>query len=117
MAVYLLKTCLFLGLLLGLLLAESVQAGMTRISIVLIGVGCAGQRPALADQLNRVPGIVSVDGHSVPDHLLIDVEDGTPTAEQLVSRLNDALTSKPCKAEEMKSCITAEPLPPQTMSR
>ena len=108
MALYLMKASLFLGLLSGLLLAESVEAGVTRVSIVLIGQECAVQRPALADQLTKVPGIVFVDGRSVPDHLLIDVEEGTATVEQLVDRVNKTLGSQPCRAEEMKSCITAD---------
>jgi hypothetical protein len=52
-----------------------------------------------------------MDGRSVPDHILVDVEDGTAAAEQLVGSLNDALASRPCKAEEMKSCISADILP------
>jgi hypothetical protein len=64
--------------------------------------------PAVADGLNKVPGIIFVDDRSVPDHLLIDVGDGTSTPEQLVYRVNDMLASTSCKAEEMKSCITAE---------
>jgi hypothetical protein len=111
------QTLLLLGLFLGFVLIEPALAGVTRVAILLTGEGCAAQRPALADQINRVPGIVFVDGRSVPDHLLIDIEDGTPTAEQLVSRLNDALASKPCKAEEMKSCITAELIPHHAMPR
>jgi hypothetical protein len=96
---------------------QPAQAGTARISILLTGDGCAAQRQALADHLREVPGIVFVDGRSVPDHLLIDVEDGTPTVEQLVRRLNDALTSTPCKAEEMKSCISADLMSHQTALR
>lgn len=96
---------------------QPAQATVARISILLTGEGCAAQRQALANQLTAVHGIVFVDGHSIPDHLLIDVEDGTPTAEQLVRRLNDALTSTPCKAEEMKSCISADLMSHQTAFR
>lgn len=104
----LLKASLLLGLSLSLLPIEPVQAGVTRISILLTGEDCAAQRQPLADQLHQIPGIVFVDGRSVPDHLLIDMEENAATAEQVVSRLNDALASKPCKAEAMKSCITAD---------
>ena len=99
---------LLISLVLPLLHLEPVQAGATRVSILLTGEGCTAQRQALADRLNKVPGILFVDGRSVPDHLLIDVEDGTSTAEQLVNRVNDSLSQASCKAEEMKSCITAE---------
>ena len=103
-----LATLLLIGLLFGILPVEPVQAGVTRVALLFTGEGCAMQRQSLTDQLNRVQGIAHVDGRSVPDHLLIDVEDNTVTAEQLVNRVNDALASTPCKAEEMKSCITAE---------
>jgi hypothetical protein len=96
------------GLLLGGVLIEAVEAGVTRVAILLTGEGCAGQRQALADRLNNIQGIVQVDGRSVPDHLLIDVEDDRATAEQLVGKVNDTLASASCKAEEMKSCITAD---------
>lgn len=102
------KKFFLLGLFLGLLLAEPVQAGVTRIAILLTGKGCAAQRQALTEHLRTVEGIVFVDGRSVPDHLLIDVDDGTQTAEHLVGSLNETLDSTLCKADEMKSCITAD---------
>ena len=111
------QALLLVGLLSGVGHVEVVQAGVTRVAILLTGEGCAVQRQALADQLNKGQGIVQVDGRSVPDHLLIDVESGTMTAEQLVGRLNDALASTPCKAEEMKSCITADIAGHQPMPR
>jgi hypothetical protein len=98
----------FLFLIPALLPFQPAEAGVTRVSILLTGEGCAVQRQALADGLNKVPGIIFVDSRSVPDHLLIDVGDGTSTPEQLVHRVNDLLASTSCKAEEMKSCITAE---------
>jgi hypothetical protein len=98
----------FLFLSPALLPFEPADAGVTRVSILLTGEGCAVQRKAVADGLNKVPGIIFIDDRSVPDHLLIDVGDGTSTPEQLVYRVNDMLASTSCKAEEMKSCITAE---------
>jgi hypothetical protein len=103
-----LRASLLIGWWLGLLSVESGQAGVTRISILLTGEGCTVQRQSLVDQLNKVPGIVLVDARSVPDHVLIDVENGTATTEQIVSSVNGALSSPSCRAEEMKSCISAD---------
>lgn len=103
-----LKTSLLIGLWLGLVFAEPAQAGVTRVSLLLTGSGCEAQRHALADQLSKIHGIASVDGRSVPDHLLIDVENEMATAEQLVTRANENLATAACKVEEMKSCISAE---------
>ncbi|HJR76806.1 MAG TPA: hypothetical protein VJ805_07525 [Nitrospiraceae bacterium] len=103
-----LKATFLIGWGAGLFFVEPVQAGVTRISILLTGEGCTVQRQSLADQLNQVPGIVFVDARSVPDHVLIDVADGTATAEQVVNRVNGALGSHSCRAEEMKSCISAD---------
>ncbi len=103
-----LKTSLLAGLWLGLVFAEPAQAGVTRVSLLLTGSGCEAQRHALVDQLSKIHGIASVDGRSVPDHLLIDVENSMATAEQLVTRANEVLATTPCKVEEMKSCISAE---------
>jgi hypothetical protein len=102
------KTALLIGLLTNLLLADPTLAGVIRVSLLLTGGGCTAQRQTLSDQLSKIHGIVSVDGRSVPDHLLIDVEDNTATAEQLVLRANEVLVITACKAEEMKSCISAE---------
>ncbi|WP_447598724.1 hypothetical protein [Nitrospira sp. Nam80] len=102
------KTALLIGLLTNLLLADPALAGVIRVSLLLTGGGCNAQRQTLSDQLSKIHGIVSVDGRSVPDHLLIDVEDNTATAEQLVLRANEVLVTTACKAEEMKSCISAE---------
>jgi hypothetical protein len=111
------QALLLVGLLSGVGHVEVVQAGVTRVAILLTGEECAVQRQALAGRLHKVQGIVQVDGRSVPDHLLIDVESGTTTAEQLVEELNDALASTSCTAEEMKSCITADIAVHQPMSR
>lgn len=101
------KTLLLIGLWVGLFFVEPSQAGVIRVSLLLTGDGCDAQRHALAVQLNKIHGIVSVDGRSVPDHVLIDIEESMATAEQLVSRANEVLAITACKAEEMKSCITA----------
>ena len=105
---FIMKTSLLIGLWLGLLFADPAQAGVIRVSLLLTGNGCEAQRHAVADHLSKIHGIASVDGRSVPDHLLIDVENNMATAEQLVIRANEVLATTPCKVEEMKSCISAE---------
>jgi hypothetical protein len=102
------KTLLLIGLWAGLFFVDPAQAGVTRVSLLLTGDGCDAQRHALAVQLNMIHGIVSVDGKSVPDHVLIDIEESMATAQQLVSQANEVLATTACKVEEMKSCITAE---------
>ncbi len=92
----------------GVLLVGTVEAGMTRVAIMLSGEGCTAQRQALIDALSTVRGVVSVDGRTIPDHLLVDVAHEEAIAEQLVQTVNSAISSASCKAEEMKSCITAD---------
>jgi hypothetical protein len=109
---------LVMGSLVGLFPAEPVQAGVIRVALLLIGDGCEAQRHALAERLNHIHGIIALDARSVPDHVLIDAEETVVTAEQLVSRVNESLSSTSCKAEEMKSCITAQlPARPTSLGR
>lgn len=96
------------GLAGGVLLVGTVEAGMTRVAIMLSGEGCTAQRQALIDAVSTVRGVVSVDGRTIPDHLLVDVAHEEVIAEQLVRTVNSAISSASCKAEEMKSCISAD---------
>jgi hypothetical protein len=90
----------------AVLFAGPAGAGTTRVAIMLSGEGCPAQRQALIDALHTVPGVVSVDARTIPDHLLVDVAHKEVIAVQLVQTANRAISSS-CKAEEMKSCITA----------
>ncbi len=99
---------LCVGLACGILFVEIAEAGMTRVSVLLSGEGCTAQRQALIDAVSKVRGVVSVDARTIPDHLLVDVAQEEGIAEQLVRTVNSAISSPSCKAEEMKSCITAD---------
>jgi hypothetical protein len=99
---------LFTTFLYGLVLIGTAEAGMTRVAIMLNGEGCAVQRQMATDALSKISGVVNVDGRTIPDHLLVDVQGGDVTADQLLRTVNDMLSLTPCKAEEMKSCITAD---------
>lgn len=105
---FILTHALFAGLACGALLVGTVEAGMTRVAIMLSGEGCTAQRQVLIDALSTVRGVVSVDARTIPDHLLVDVAREEVIAEQLVQTANSAISSTSCKAEEMKSCITAD---------
>ncbi len=105
---FIVARALFAGLACGVLLFGPAEAGMTRVAIMLSGEDCAAQREALIDVLRTVHGVVSVDGRTIPDHLLVDVAQEEVIAEQLVHIVNSAISSASCKGEEMKSCITAD---------
>lgn len=102
-----------LGLFTGLaglwLLAGTVEAGDNRIALSLNGEACDRQRATIETALKHLPGVRAVDVRSVPGHILVDVEEGRVTADEVAAAVN-GLTDRAgsCTAQEMKSCITAE---------
>lgn len=81
-----------------------------RITLMLTGPACTQDYTAIAKMLEKTPGVRHVDLQAVPDHALIDIEAGAVTAEALEHQVNDILATHPsCRAEIMKSCISAPP--------
>ena len=81
-----------------------------RITLLLSGSACAENRQGIEHALKEIHGVHRADFLAVPDHILVDIETGTVTAEVLQDRGNDALAAYgSCRVEIMKSCITADP--------
>lgn len=90
-------------------LASQADAAGARIALSLTGEACARQQAAIETTLLQTPGVRSVDLRSVPGHLLIDVEEGLVTTDQLAATVNGLTAPQgSCVAEAMQSCITAE---------
>jgi len=85
------------------------EPGTERITLMLSGIGCETLRDQLPGILGGSEGVLAVDGRSIPGHLLVDVERGRVTGEQLVHRVAEMATA--CQAGVMESCITAGNLP------
>lgn len=81
-----------------------------RITLMLTGPACTQSHGAIGKTLEQTAGVRHVDLQAVPGHALVDIEAGTVTAETLENHVNDILTTHPsCRAEIMKSCISANP--------
>lgn len=107
------KRSIWIGLTVGLagiwLLAGGVEAGGNRIALSVTGEACDRQRATIETALKQLPGVLAVDAHSIPDHILIDIETDRITAGQVAAAVNGLVAQDgSCTAQEMKSCITAE---------
>ena len=113
MATYLPSYLLLVGLLGNM--PGNAFAMEERITLMLTGPACTENHAAISQALEQTTGVRHVDLQAVPDHILVDVETGTVTAEALEEQVNSILaTHVSCRAEIMKSCISADPQPPHT---
>lgn len=97
-------------LLLAVLSFSPVAAGAPneRIALMLTGSTCREIQQKLETTLRHTEGVFAVDGASVPGHLLIDVEEGKTSAQELLTITQAAIgTDLSCRVEVMRSCITA----------
>lgn len=78
-------------------------ASTERLTLMITGSACPIE--FLEQALRSEPHVKSVDAHSVPGHVLVDVEKGSVKIEQLCHRIKQ-LSEDRCKAEPMKGCIT-----------
>lgn len=84
------------------------QSPLERVTLMLNGSACESFSPTLEVALKELPGVRTVDGNSVPGHLLIDVERELVTADELARRVIKFLTAQSfCQVSVMRSCITA----------
>ena len=100
------------ALLIGLMscLPANTFAMQERITLMLSGSACTMSHGAIDHALQQTTGVRHIDLQAVPGHALIDIEAGTVTAEALEHQVNDILSTRPaCRAEIMKSCISADP--------
>lgn len=81
-----------------------------RITLMLSGAACGESHEAIDLALRQTTGVRHADLQAVPGHILVDIEDGAVTPESLAEQLNTILAARPpCRAEVMKSCISAAP--------
>jgi len=98
---------LFLAMMSVLLAPSSIwaQAESERITLIFSGAGCQTHHEHIEEMLRQLEGVRTVDGQSISGHLLIDIERGRITAEELARRASDMADT--CRADVMASCITA----------
>lgn len=100
---------LSLGLLLSIGGTVRAESAHDRVALMLNGPDCSSVRNTLTTALQQQPGVLHVDADLMPDHVLIDIARSELTEETLAARANTAIGGSQCRAEIMKSCITAEP--------
>ena len=86
----------------------SAGAPRERIALMLTGSDCRGAQQTLVTALQQTDGVFAVDSDSVPGHLLIDVEEGKTSTQDILTIVYTAIsTPLSCRVEIMQSCITA----------
>ncbi len=86
----------------------SADAQQERIALMLTGPACREAQQTIETILRRTDGVFAVDGASVPEHLLIDVEAGKISAQDLLTITQKTIAAGlSCQVEIMRSCITA----------
>ena len=98
----------------GILLMRGVSAIQAegpydRVALMLTGEECSSVRTQLVSTLSRHAAIQQVDPDLVPNHVLIDYARQHLSEAELVTMANAVLAGAQCRAEIMKSCITAGP--------
>ncbi len=79
-----------------------------RLALMLTGSDCRGAQQTLVTALQQTDGVFAVDSDSVPGHLLIDVEEGKTSTQDILTIVYTAIgTPLSCRVEIMQSCITA----------
>lgn len=76
---------------------------------MLNGPDCPSLQDTLTTALRQHDGVLQADPDLMPGHLLVDVLSAQLTDETLAATANTALAGTQCRAEIMKSCITAGP--------
>ncbi|MFO0720096.1 MAG: hypothetical protein U0319_05125 [Nitrospira sp.] len=86
----------------------SADTSRERVALFLSGQDCPSSRRNIAAELAQVAGVIRVDMESVPDHALVDVVIGAVSPDDLLAAVHrSALKGVDCRAEVMKSCISA----------
>lgn len=86
----------------------SAAAPKERVALMLSGSQCQEAQQTLEPVLRQTAGVFAVDGTSVPGHLLLDVEEGKVSAQDMLTVAQTTLgTALSCQIEIMQSCITA----------
>jgi arginine deiminase len=104
------RTILLLSLSLFLSIPNTgrAQSEHDRVALLLSGTDCPSVRDMVTTALRQQTGVLQVDPNLVPDHVLIDIVRAHQTEEALTAIANQAIGGGQCRAEVMKSCITAD---------
>ena len=107
------RTTLLIGLLLFLLTDDAARAESAhdRVALMLSGPDCRSVQKRMAAALQQRTGVLHVDTDLMPDHVLIDIVRQELTEETVAVTANQAMRGSQCRAEIMKSCITADMAP------
>ena len=98
-----------LSLLFSLHETARAEPAQERVALMLSGPGCASSQHTIATILQEHTGVLHVDMDLMPDHVLIDILRQHLTDDELAALANRAIGGNQCRADIMKSCITAEP--------
>jgi hypothetical protein len=104
-------TIRLVGLSLLLAVHETAQAesAQDRVALMLSGPDCPAVRERVTTALQQQAGVHRADPDLMPDHVLVDIVRQQVTDETVAAIANTAIGGGRCRAEIMKSCITAEP--------
>ena len=106
----------WLSLLLGSHETGRAEPAQDRIALMLSGPDCPALRNTMTAALQQQTGVLRADPDLMPDHVLVDIVRQHLTEEALAAIANQATARSQCRAEIMKSCITAEPPPPHAQT-
>ena len=100
-----------IGLSLFLSAHETAQAESAheRITLMLSGPDCPSIRQRITTALYQQSSVLNVDPDLMPDHVLVDIVQSTLTDTTLAATAHTAIDGARCRADIMKSCITAGP--------
>jgi hypothetical protein len=103
-------TILLIGLSLVLFMHNAVRAESTheRVALMLSSPDCASSQQQIVSALEQQTGVLRADLDLMPDHVLIEIVRQQLTEEELTAIAKKAIAGGHCKAEVMKSCITAD---------
>ena len=103
-------TILLTGLSLVLFMHNAVRAESTheRVALMLSGPDCPSVREGVTTALQQQTGVLRADQDLMPDHVLVDIVRPQMTEETVAAIANASIGGGQCRAEIMKSCITAE---------
>ncbi|MCC6140846.1 MAG: hypothetical protein IT389_09570 [Nitrospira sp.] len=104
------STIRLVGLCLLLATPEAARAepAQDRIALMLSGSDCSSVLETVTVALQQHNGVLHVDPTMMPDHLLVDMARQEHAEDRLTATANAAIAGSQCRAEVMKSCITAE---------
>lgn len=104
------RTILLIGLSLSLLIHDIAQAepAHDRVTLMLSGPDCPSVQKGMAAALQQRTGVLQVDLDLMPDHVLVDIVRQELTEDMVAVTANQAMSGSQCRAEIMRSCITAD---------